>query len=100
MTHTDIAIILVTMTITSTLGVYVVIKKISQYTTPPVNTLVRPGDIELGDYIIPTRPSRAYNNLDLLQQTYEGSIPPSYHTNDGFYINCCLENSMHLDYIL
>ena len=135
MRHTDInsniLIITVTLTIVSTLGVYVVIRKIIQYTRPPVNTLVRSGDIELVDYIEPTRPQEIYNYPDLLgsyYQTYEsfsnygrvssywsgnppsylnGPCPsyqsgtlPSYQSVNRGYINCYLENSINLDFIL
>jgi hypothetical protein len=71
MTHSDIIIILITGGIASTLGVYALIRKINHYTSPPVNTLTRQGDIELANYIQPTQ-----NHVDLLapQPTY-GRFP-------------------------
>lgn len=67
MSHTDWIWIIVTISFSSTFGVFVAIKKIKQYTRPPVNTLVRSGDIELVDYIEPTHPPQVYTNLDLLE---------------------------------
>ena len=83
------------------LGTFITIKTINKLTRPPVNVLNRSGDIELVDYIEPTRPQEIYN-YDLLQPTYERvvSMPPSYHTVDRFNVNCCLENSINLDLIL
>jgi len=49
MTHSDIIIIVVTATFASTFGVYAAIRYINLHTRPPVNTLVRLGDIELVD---------------------------------------------------
>lgn len=101
MIHNDIIIITVTLTISVPLGVIAAVKLINQYTRPPVNTLTRSGDIELVDYIEPTRPQQIYNYPDLLGSqitTYERL--PSYHTVDRGYINCCLENAINLDFIL
>jgi len=93
----------VAITISSTLGVYVAIRKTIQYTRPPVNRLVRTGDIELVDYIEPSHPQQAYTHLDLLEPQFEINLDfsrvPSYHTIDRWNINCCLENSINLDYI-
>jgi len=110
MTNSNIIIIVVTASICSTLGVFVLIRKTIQYTNRPVNTLVRPGDIQL-EYIEPTRPQEIYNYPDLLEPqfiTYDRL--PSYHTvdhndwlnyytQDRWYIHSCLENSINLDYI-
>jgi len=49
MSHSDIIIIVVTLTFSTTFGVYALIRVINQHTRPPVNTLVRSGDIELVD---------------------------------------------------
>jgi hypothetical protein len=68
MTNSNIIIIVVTVTICSTLGIYVTIRKIIQYTRPPVNTLVRSGDIQLVDYIEPTQ--QIYNYPDLLEPQF------------------------------
>jgi len=100
-------IILSTALFASTVGTYVAIRKIKQYTRPPVNTLQRRGDIEL-NYIEPTQPPQAYSPMDLLepefQTNYYDRVPsyrsgtlPSYQSID---INCCLENSINLDFIL
>jgi hypothetical protein len=110
MTNSNIIIIVVTLTISSTLGVYVAIRKTIQYTRPPVNTLVRSGDIELIDYIEPTHPQQIYNYPDLLEPQFQINVyervpsywsgtPPSYQTIDRWNINSCLENSINLDYI-
>jgi hypothetical protein len=100
MSHLDVIIISVSLILTSTLGVYAVIRCVNQHTNPPMNALARRGDIEL-QYIEPSR----NNNLDLVQpdQVYTpGRItdsliennserisselitinPPSYHTLD------------------
>jgi hypothetical protein len=74
MTNSNIIIIVVTLTISSTLGVYVLIRKTIQYTRPPVNTLTRSGDIELVDYIEPTQPGQIYNYPDLFAPQF-----PSYN---------------------
>lgn len=80
-----------------------------------MNTLVRSGDIELLDYIEPTRPQQIYNYPDLLESTHErfsnyvsyerapsywSGSPPSYQTVDRWNINSCLENSINLEFIL
>lgn len=116
MSHTEIIIILTTAGISSTLGVIAAINIINKHTRPPVNTLVRSGDIELVDFIEPTQPQQVYNYTDLLGQQfqswwrisdYNGTLPsywsgtpPSYQTTDRININCCLENSINLDFIL
>lgn len=106
MSHSDIIIIVVTLTISSTLGVYAAIRVVNQYTRPPVNTLIRSGDIELVDFIEPMRPQEIYNYPDLLVQQFPiygripSGVPPSYRTVDGYYINSCLENSFNSDIIL
>jgi hypothetical protein len=70
MINSNIIILVVTVTISSTLGVYVLIRKTIQYTRPPVNTLVRSGDIELVDYIEPTHPQQVFTYPDLLDPGY------------------------------
>jgi hypothetical protein len=65
MSHLDIIIITSTLLFASSLGVYAVIRVINLHTRPPVNTLVRSGDIELVDYIEPTQAHQL--PLDLLQ---------------------------------
>jgi len=65
MSHTEIIWLVVTLSFTSTVGVYATIRYIKLHTTPPVNTLVRSGDIELGDYIEQTQP--IYNYPDLTE---------------------------------
>lgn len=111
MTHQDQVIaICVLLIITVPLGTFTTIKLIKRLTRAPVNTLVRPGDIELVDYIEPSRPGITYYPRELLDSqlypTYEryssaptyysgvnhSSILPSYHTVDNNIINCCLEN--------
>jgi len=106
-THDQIIIICILAFITVPLGTFITIKTINKLSRPPVNTLVRSGDIELVDYIDPAQPS--YNYPDLLESTYgritslaptyqTGVLPPSYRSGtlpyyqsvDGF-INCPLE---------
>jgi hypothetical protein len=60
MTHTDLIFIITIITISSTVGVYMIIKKINQFTPTPENVLTRRGDIELNDYIEPTQPLQTY----------------------------------------
>ena len=126
MNHTDIIIIVVTLTITSTLGTYVAIKLVNQYMRPITNTLHRRNDIELVNYIDPTHPDQIYNHPELLPQPYHiwieriSNVPsystgnygrpptylsgnstlPSYQPIDRLNINSCLENAINLDYIL
>jgi hypothetical protein len=101
MSHSDIIIIVVTATFASTFGVYAAIRVINRHTRPPVNTLVRSGDMELVDYI---EPSTNYPDLLEPQQIYYYDrvhiMPPSYHTVDRFNINSCLENAINLEFIL
>jgi len=100
MSHSDIIIIVVTLTISSTLGVYAAIRVINRHTRLPVNTLTRTGDMELVDYI---EPSTNYPDLLQPQQIYYydrvPSMPPSYHTVDRWNINSCLENAINLEFI-
>jgi hypothetical protein len=112
MSHTDWIIIITTLTISSTLGVYVVIRKIKQYSSPPVNVLQRRGDIELVDYIEPSFPQQIYQYPDLLEPipfpwdiygkapSYRTGTPPLYQSMERININSCLENAINLDYIL
>jgi hypothetical protein len=79
MTNSNIIIIVVTATICSTLGVFVLVRKTIQYTSRPVNTLVRPGDIQL-DYIEPTQPQQIYNLLEPQYPIYDRL--PSYYSTD------------------
>jgi hypothetical protein len=67
MSHSDIIWIIVTATFSSTVGVYAAVRYIKLHTRPPVNTLVRSGDLQLVDYIEPTHPPQVYTNLDLLE---------------------------------
>jgi len=86
MEHSQIIwVIIGTATFASTFGVYVAVRLIKQYTSPTRNTLRRPADIELNDYIEPTRPQQIYHvdlepEFSLLErvQNYIPSLPPSY----------------------
>lgn len=101
-------------------GTFTIIKCINKLSRPPVNTLVRSGDLELVDYIEPTRPQQIFNYPDLLEShdripyhtsyierisdygrvpSYWSGSPPSYQTVDRSYINSSLENSINLDFI-
>jgi hypothetical protein len=110
MTHQETIWVVATVCFASTFGVFATIRYIKLHTRPPVNTLVRSGDIELVDYIEPSRPQQIYNYPDLLESHgrfsdyYErisnygripsqwSGTPPSYQTVDRGYINSCLEN--------
>jgi heme/copper-type cytochrome/quinol oxidase subunit 3 len=70
MSHTEIYLIVGTITFASTFGVYAVVRIIRQHMTPPVNRLHRRGDIEL-NYIEPTQPAHAYHPIDLVNLNYE-----------------------------
>ena len=98
--HQIIAICVIAFTAVP-LGTFVTIKLIKKLSRAPVNTLVRSGDIELVDYIEPTRPQGIYN-YDLFQPTYErvGSMPPSYHTVDRWYISSWSESAINLDFLI
>lgn len=118
MTHTDIIWIVVTLTFSSTVGVYAAIRYTNLHTRPPVNTLQRSGDIELVDYIEPTRPQQIFNYPDLLEShgrfsyyydrisdygrvpSYRTGTPPIYQSVDRLNIICPLEDYINLDYIL
>jgi hypothetical protein len=107
MTHTDIIWIVVTLGLSSTLGVYAAIRYINLHTRPPVNTLVRSGDIELVDYIEPTH----VRDIDLssLPQFPQVMVnnplpirwehPPRYSQLTNNFINSSFENSINLDFI-
>jgi len=100
MSHTDIIWIVGTLTFASSVGVFAAIRYIKLHTRPPVNTLVRSGDLELIDYIEPTQPHHNYPDLLVPQFPRESSTPPSYHTIDRLNINSSLEDNINLDYIL
>lgn len=100
MSHTDIIWIVGTLTFASTVGVYAAIRYIKLHTRPPVNTLVRSGDLELIDYIEPTQPHHNYPDLLVPEFPRESSTPPSYHTIDRLNINSVFENAINLDFIL
>ena len=110
MSHSDLILIIIILTVSSTAGVYVLVTKINQCTRAPENHLIRRGDIELNnlnDFIEPTQPLQVYfpRQLDELS-----SYPPSYniesftgnavpvigfvpsHRAELYYVNCCLEN--------
>src|SRR5258708_21660444 len=90
MSHTDVIIITVTLFISSTLGVYALVRVINQHVTPPVNRLQRPRDIELTDYIEPTQSYipdllnpqyPTFERITSLTPTYQtGVVPPSYRS--------------------
>jgi hypothetical protein len=123
MTHQDqIIIICILAFIGIPLASFTAIKTINKLTRPPVNSLVRPGDIEMVDYIEPTHPVNTFypdhfdlaiNQFPVLERIsypptyYTGSIPfyrsgtlPHYQSVDGININCCLENNINLEIIL
>lgn len=56
------------------LATFTTIKLIHKLSRPPVNTLVRSGDIELVDVVQPTQPHPIYNQIDL-----EGFEYPRFH---------------------
>jgi len=123
MTHQDQ---IITICILAFIGIplasFTAIKTINKLSRPPVNTLVRPGDIEMVDYIEPTHPVNTFypdqfdlvrNQFSVLERFsypptyYSGSIPfyrsgslPHYQSVDGININCCLENNINLEIIL
>lgn len=100
------------------LGTFTTIKCIKKLTRVPENTLIRSGDIELVDFIEPTRPQQTYDLLGQHFPIYDRfqSYPPSYETGvipsyrsgtlptyqsiEGININCCLENNINLEIIL
>src|SRR6266436_91715 len=111
--HQIIAICIIVF-IAVPVGSFTIIKTINKLTRAPVNTLVRSGDIELVDYIEPTRPQQIFNNQDLLEShgrfsyyydrisdygrvpSYRTGTPPIYQSVDRLNINCCLENNINL----
>lgn len=98
------------------LVVFVAIKTINKLMRPPVNTLIRSGDIELVDYVQPSQPLNTYYPRELLDSqfypiyerfsaapTYYSGVNkslPSYHTVDSNIINCCLENENVINQII
>jgi hypothetical protein len=81
MSHTDIIIITGTLLLSSTVGIYAVLKYIKLHTRPPVNSLIRSSrDIELQDYI--------ERDSNLLQVHIEPSRVPctseaTYNSSEG-----------------
>lgn len=96
-------------------GSFVAIKTINKIWRSPQNVLIRNrGDIELTNFVEPTRPDSTYNidflsynrishtpNYDFgILPSYRSGTVPEYHTIDGFsynssdrfYINSILEN--------
>jgi hypothetical protein len=51
------------------LGTFTIIKTIKKLTRPPVNTLLRLGDIEL-NYIEPVHPGHVYQPIDSVNPNY------------------------------
>jgi hypothetical protein len=123
MSHTDYIIIILGASLMLTMGVCVAIREVNHYARSEENVLTRRGDIELGDYIEPTRPLQVHDprNLDLISPqwpTYQrvsthapsyetGAAPsyqtgtlPSYQSDNRLYIYSSLEDSINLDYIL
>jgi hypothetical protein len=60
MSHTDIILVIIVITFSSTAGVYVAVRKINQYTSTPENLLSRRGDIELANFNEITEPLATY----------------------------------------
>lgn len=112
MSHTDWIWILITISFSSTAGVYVAIRKIKQYTTTPVNILHRRGDIELQEVIDPIQ-SNYIRDIDLssLPQYPQAMVnnnhiwinwdnPPRYSQITNHFINSPLElDSLDFIYI-
>jgi hypothetical protein len=74
MTHTDYIIIILGASLMLGMGTCVAIREVNRYARPVENVLTRRGDLELVDYIEPTRPQQIYNYPDLLTPeftTYE-----------------------------
>lgn len=109
MSHTDLILIISIFGISSTVGVYVIIRFVKQYTRTPENVLTRRGDIELANYNEPTQPLATYYPETWLREVSSG--PPSYngesinenviafipsHHPEFFYINSILENEYSL----
>lgn len=123
MSHLDIIIIVVSISLASTLGVYASIKIINQYTRTPLNTLRREtGDIELNDLIEPRLPEQVHHFMRFERISDVPTGPTSdvsYRTNlpssdiwvdpsspDGdilneywFNINSGLEKDINIDFI-
>jgi hypothetical protein len=97
MSHTDIIIITGTLLLSSTVGIYAVLKYINLHTRPPVNSLIRSTrDIELQDYIerdsnllqvhiepsrVPCTSEATYNSSEGITSSFSAN-PPSYNTLD------------------
>ena len=119
MSHTDIILIITILGLSSTAGVYVLVRKINQYTPTPQNALTRRGDIELNDFIEPTQPLPVYyprcslnsEPINLIQSNpvvrieskpldsivesldYDSlNLEPIYYNNDELFIHSILEN--------
>lgn len=114
MDHTNLILIISIISVASTAGIYVVVRKIIQSTPTPQNILTRRGDIELGNLTEPTQPLQTYYPSEWLREV--SSCPPSYnmesvnenmvigyipsHQAEIIYINCCLENENNFIIIL
>lgn len=113
MSHTDLILVISLITFSSTVGVFILIKKINQCTPTPENVLTRRGDIELPTISPPsppTQPLEAYlrsvdsldisnynlvnNDLGLIQYR-EINSPQEFYRNynelENSLINSCLE---------
>jgi hypothetical protein len=110
MSHSDIIIIVVTLTISSTLGVYAAVNVIKKYTRPIENVLQRPiSDIEIGgnryvrtqDYPdLLVEPSRIYERFSTYPPSYFTGNPPEYPYLDRYFINSNFENSINFSWII
>lgn len=109
MDHTNLILTITLIACFSGVGIFVLIKKISQFTPTPQNVLTRRGDIELANYNEPTQPLATYYPNAWLREVSSG--PPSYngesinknviafipsHHPEFFYINSILENEYSL----
>lgn len=112
-TQQQIIAICILASIAVPLGTFTAIKLINKLSRPPVNTLVRSGDIELDyiehtqeihDFISPQYPRYAIisNHLPWYDRvpSYQSGTLPSYHSVDRGFINSCLENSINLDFFI
>jgi hypothetical protein len=110
MTHQDQIIIFCILALFAVpVGTFTAIKTVKKLTRPVSNTLVRHGDIELGDYIQPIQdypdlldsPTPIFDRVAIYDRVpsywsgvppYQSGTLPYYQSYDRLQLNSCLEN--------
>lgn len=107
MENTKLILIISLVFVSSSLGIYKIIKKIHQCVPDPTNVLTRRrGNIELIDFNEPTQPLQAYvpnriNDLEIgIQTSNIYPVEVGIQTSNSFPNEVCIQTSDNLSYPL